>query len=35
MTSTGRADYLPDVNQKLTGVVEAKREGTVLTPVER
>jgi type I restriction enzyme R subunit len=35
MTSTGRADYLLYVNQKLAGVIEAKREGTVLTPVER
>ncbi|WP_322759069.1 DEAD/DEAH box helicase family protein [Frankia sp. Cr2] len=33
-TATGPADYLLFVNRRLVGVVEAKREGTVLTPVE-
>ena len=35
MTATGPADYLLYVNRQLAGVIEAKREGTVLSPVER
>jgi type I restriction enzyme R subunit len=35
MTATGPADYLLYVDQQLAGVIEAKREGTVLSPVER
>lgn len=35
MTATGPADYLLYVDKKLAGVIEAKREGTVLSPVER
>jgi type I restriction enzyme, R subunit len=35
MTATGPADYLLYVDRRLAGVIEAKREGTVLTPVER
>ena len=35
MTATGPADYLLYVNQQLAGVIEAKREGTVLSPVEQ
>ncbi|MFC4911451.1 DEAD/DEAH box helicase family protein [Actinomadura gamaensis] len=33
-TAKGVADYLLWVDQKLVGVIEAKREGTILTPVE-
>ncbi len=33
-TASGPADYLLYVDRKIVGVVEAKREGTVLTPVE-
>jgi type I restriction enzyme, R subunit len=33
-TAGGVADYLLYVNQKLTGVIEAKREGRILSPVE-
>ncbi|MEU8346630.1 DEAD/DEAH box helicase family protein [Spirillospora sp. NPDC048832] len=33
-TAKGVADYLLWVNQKLVGVIEAKREGVILTPVE-
>lgn len=33
-TAEGVADYLLYVDQKLAGVVEAKREGTILSPVE-
>lgn len=33
-TATGPADYLLYVERKLAGVIEAKREGTALTPVE-
>ena len=35
MTATGPADYLLYVDKRLAGVIEAKREGTVLSPVER
>lgn len=35
ITATGPADYLLYVGRKLAGVIEAKREGTVLSPVER
>jgi type I restriction enzyme R subunit len=35
MTATGPADYLLYVDRRLAGVIEAKREGTALTPVER
>lgn len=34
-TATGPADYLLYVNRQLAGVIEAKREGTILSPVER
>jgi type I restriction enzyme R subunit len=34
-TASGRADYLLYVDQKLVGVIEAKREGTILSPVEQ
>jgi len=34
-TATGFADYLLYVERQLVGVIEAKREGTVLTPVEQ
>ncbi|GLZ05949.1 type III restriction endonuclease subunit R [Actinomadura sp. NBRC 104412] len=34
-TADGVADYILYVDQKLVGVIEAKREGTALTPVER
>ena len=34
-TATGPADYLLYVDRKLTGVIEVKREGTILSPVER
>jgi len=33
-TAKGTADYLLYVDQSLVGVIEAKREGTVLSPVE-
>jgi type I restriction enzyme, R subunit len=33
-TAEGVADYLLYVDQKLAGVVEAKREGTILSPVD-
>ncbi|SEG23896.1 type I restriction enzyme, R subunit [Thermomonospora echinospora] len=33
-TADGVADYLLYVDQKLVGVIEAKREGTILSPVE-
>lgn len=33
-TAKGVADYLLWVDQKLVGVIEAKREGIILTPVE-
>ncbi|PRX01142.1 UNVERIFIED_ORG: type I restriction enzyme R subunit [Actinomadura viridilutea] len=33
-TAKGVADYLLWVDQSLVGVIEAKREGTILTPVE-
>jgi type I restriction enzyme, R subunit len=33
-TTKGVADYLLYVNQKLVGVIEAKREGKILSPVE-
>ena len=34
-TAAGTADYLLYVHRKLIGVIEAKREGRILTPVER
>ncbi|MFB9836966.1 DEAD/DEAH box helicase family protein [Actinoallomurus acaciae] len=34
-TAAGSADYLLWVDLKLVGVIEAKREGRILTPVER
>ena len=33
-TAKGVADYLLYVDQKLVGVIEAKREGKILSPVE-
>lgn len=33
-TAAGPADYLLWVKRKLVGVIEAKRQGTILTPVE-
>jgi len=34
-TDAGLADYLLWVDRKLVGVIEAKREGKILSPVER